>query len=217
MCKTIRVILSLMAGLVLIGLLGGRYSGGVVDKFDVDTYDKASVIDKADQIDLPEVAKTYSPYVSYTRTVRTSASTGYGSYKVMGDYIAVAGRNVSVVEVGSTTVDAGDHVNKYGSRFYYGHNTGAVFGGLYGLGVGSNFSIYNGGVLHNYRVSKVVIFEKNTANGRLELNGSGNYMKSVAEARSGGVQYDVSLMTCYGTSYGNGDASHRLVIFANEF
>ena len=41
-------------------------------------------------------------------------------------------------------------------------------------------------------------------------------MSAVAGARHGRVQYDLALMTCYGTSYGNGDASHRLVVFANR-
>lgn len=136
-------------------------------------------------------------------------------YAAPSNNIAVAGRTLAIVDVADTTVNSGDHVNKYGDRFLYGHNTAGVFGGLTSLGVGSTFSVTYGGVTTNYQVAKIVIFEKNVENGRLQLNGAGNYMRAVANAKSDGVQYGLSLMTCYGTSYGNGDASHRWVIFAN--
>ncbi|MDO4747358.1 MAG: hypothetical protein Q4A70_03420 [Candidatus Saccharibacteria bacterium] len=214
MRNKILIIPSLVFVIFLLVLICGGRSGGVVDKIDLKTHETEYTIDKIDESKLPEIANNYVGYVSYVRGV--ADSTGYGSVNVVGNYISVNGRNISVVDVASTAVNAGDHVNKYGARFYYGHNTGAVFGGLVNYGVGSSFSIYYGGVMHNYRVAKVMIFEKNVSNGHLELNGSGNYMRSVADARSGGVQYDVSLMTCYGTSYGDGDASHRLVLYANE-
>ena len=136
-------------------------------------------------------------------------------YVAPANNIAVAGRTLEIVDVADTTVDAGNHVNKYGARFLYGHNTANVFGGLTSLGVGSTFSVTYGGAITNYQVAKIVIFEKNVNTGQLQLNGTGNYMRSVANAKSDGVQYGLSLMTCYGTSYGNGDASHRWVIFAN--
>lgn len=136
-------------------------------------------------------------------------------YVAPANNIVVAGRTLEIVDVADTTVDAGNHVNKYGARFLYGHNTANVFGGLTSLGVGSTFSVTYGGTTTNYQVAKIVIFEKNVNTGQLQLNGTGNYMRSVANAKSDGVQYGLSLMTCCGTSYGNGDASHRWVIFAN--
>ena len=75
--------------------------------------------------------------------------------------------------------------------------------------------MYYGGVNYNYRISNIVIYEKDVEAGKLRINGEGSYMYAVANARHDGVQYDLSIMTCYGTSFGNGDASHRLVIFAN--
>ena len=132
-----------------------------------------------------------------------------------GNTIAIAGRVLEIVDVADTTIDSGGHVNKYGDKFLYGHNSVDVFGGLVNLGVGNIFTVSYGGVSRNYQVAKIVIYEKDLETGKLRLDGAGNYMRSVANARSGDTRYDLSLMTCYGTSYGNGDASHRLVIFAN--
>ena len=134
-------------------------------------------------------------------------------YIAPANNIAIAGRVLEVVDVADTTVDAGNHVNRYGGKFFYGHNSGAVFGGLTSVGEGSVFSVTSGGVTTNYQVAKVVIFEKN--DGKLQLNGNGSFMNAVAGATHLGVHYSVAVMTCYGTSYGNGDASHRLVLFAN--
>lgn len=130
--------------------------------------------------------------------------------------IVIAGRKLDIVDVASTAVDSGSHVNKYGDKFLYGHNTAGVFGGIVSLGAGSMFSVTYDGVSRNYVVAKTVIYEKNIETGKLQLNGAGSYMGAVADARNEGVKYDLSLMTCYGVSYGNGDASHRFVIFANE-
>lgn len=136
-------------------------------------------------------------------------------YIVPSDSISIVGRTLEIVDVADTTVDAGNHVNKYGDRFLYGHNSAGVFGGLTNLDIGSTFTMTYSGNTVTYRVAKIVVFEKNAETGRLQIDGAGNYMRSVANAKNGGVQYDLSLMTCCGTSYGNGDASHRLVIFAN--
>ncbi len=128
--------------------------------------------------------------------------------------ISIAGRTLSLVHVDSTAVDAGNHVNKYGEKFLYGHNSAGVFGVLYNVGVGEAFSVTENGVTRNYRVQAVVIYEK-VDDYTLKLNGQTIKMAVVARARYSGVNYDLSLMTCYGTSYGNGDASHRLVLFAS--
>lgn len=127
--------------------------------------------------------------------------------------IQIAGRTLEIVDVASTTVNAGNHVNKYGDKFLYGHNSANVFAGLYNMGPGSVFTVSYGGVTRNYQIARAVVFEKN--DGMLQLEGEGSYMFGVSQARFAGVSYDLSLMTCYGTSYGNGDASHRLVLFAS--
>ena len=133
----------------------------------------------------------------------------------VSNQISIAGRILNIVDVDSTLVDSGDHVNHFDKKFYYGHNSASVFGGIVNLGIGDMFSITYDRVTTTYRVAETVIYEKNTSNGLLQLNGEGDYMWYVSKARRGTKRYDVSLMTCYGTSYGNGDASHRFVIFAN--
>lgn len=134
-------------------------------------------------------------------------------YVAPANNVSIAGRVIGVVNVGSTAIDAGNHVNKYGERFLYGHNTAAVFGGVLGMGAGSTFTMTYGGVTTTYQVARAVMFEKNGE--ILQLNGAGDFMNATARAVHLGVQYDMAVMTCAGTSYGNGDASHRYVLFAN--
>lgn len=157
---------------------------------------------------------------SSTSSLRSSSSSSASStpsspFVRNGDnYVVITDRTLRVVDVSDTTVDCGDHVNRYGDLFLYGHNSDAVFGRLKYLSVGNTFYIISNGKVTYYRVANIITFEKNTETGRLQLNGVGNYMRQVANARFSGVQYDMSLMTCSGTNFGNGDASHRLVIFA---
>lgn len=135
-------------------------------------------------------------------------------YTAPANNIAIAGRTIEVVDVASTTVDAGNHVNRFRGKLLYGHNSAGVFGAILGLGAGATFSVATNGVTTNYRVARTETFEKNATTGQLQLNGMGSYMNGVAAAYYGGVYYDMALMTCAGVSYGNGDASHRFVIFA---
>ncbi len=139
------------------------------------------------------------------------------------DHIEVAGKWVNVYNVDSTALDAGNSVYRfintakgYDGRFLYGHNSNNVFGGLKNLDIGSTFTLTLDNTTVTYRVSNIVIFEKNQSTGKLTLNGEGSYMNSVARAKHNGAQYDLSLMTCHGTALGHGDATHRLVIFANR-
>ena len=138
------------------------------------------------------------------------------------DSITIAGNTISITTVADTAVDSGNHVNRFkkgnfDGRFLYGHNSAAVFGGLKNLGVGATFTVTLDGVTHTYRIAKTVIFNKNVAKGTIELEGDEtNYMTPVAKAKFGGVQYDLSIMTCHGQSLGGGDATQRFVIFANR-
>lgn len=133
----------------------------------------------------------------------------------LANRIDIAGRSLEVVNVANTSVDVGNHVNKYGEKFLYGHNLANVFGALYNVNEGDTFSVTLGGVTKNYLVQAKVIYEK-VGPTTLNLNGLEVEMNVLTRARYSGVAtYDMALMTCYGTMYGNGDASHRLVLFAN--
>lgn len=193
--------------LFISGLIGVVMNPGVLTAADMVNVTRVSDAKAVETVVLPEpepepVAVAKAPVAGYAP-----------AYVAPANNIQIAGRTLEVVTVGSTTVDARNHVNRYGSRFLYGHNSAGVFGGLTSMGAGSVFAVTNGGVTTNYRVANVVIFEKN--GDLLQLNGTGNFMGAVASGIHMGVQYDLAVMTCYGTSYGNGDASHRYVVFAN--
>lgn len=144
---------------------------------------------------------------------------------VPSNNITIGGRYIPLYQMGSTDAVLDNAASKYGN-FIYGHNSGNVFGVLYNSWVGQTFSVTVDGVTTNYVVSDIVIYEKNQANGLLQVNGRGNYMSNVAnaikkdiDADTGQVSltyYSLSLMTCYGAMLGGGDATHRLVIFAYE-
>lgn len=91
-------------------------------------------------------------------------------------------------------------------KLIYAHNTSGLLRGLYELYAGDTFTI--NGVTYN--VSERVVYEKTDA---YSLNGSRAVMKNLKNSAYG---HDFALMTCYGTSLGNGDATHRLVIFADK-
>ena len=95
-------------------------------------------------------------------------------------------------------------------KFIYGHNTSNLLGSIIYLNPGDVFTITEGGAVKTYQVTDKIVYEK-AENGY--LNGSKALTKQV-ELKANG--YDISMMTCYGTMYGNGDASHRLVVFANQ-
>ena len=127
-------------------------------------------------------------------------------------YVApVRMKNYTVTVVSDSIVSSGlsyHDVYRTG-KFIYAHNSSNLFGNLKFLNIGEDFTITESGVLRHYRVMDKVVYEK-SANGL--LNGSKAVTKEVEYNANG---YDISMMTCSGTAYGNGDASHRLVIFAN--
>ena len=146
---------------------------------------------------------------------------------VKPNQIVIGGRTISMTIVKDTRADAGNHVNMYcGSnaacnKFIYGHNSAAVFGNLKNLRVGvDTFTVTLNGTTSTYRIVNKVIYDYELGgNGALRLNGdtSINYMNRTAKAKdNNNVQYDLALMTCHGQSLGSGNATQRLVLFANK-
>jgi hypothetical protein len=131
------------------------------------------------------------------------------------DHISLAGHNITVEATASTAVDAGNVVKVYKDRFFYGHNSGTVFGFLPSVGVGTTFTVERGGVTRTYRISNKIQYAKSSAT-TLNYNGKDISMGHVALGYDvNEVKHSIVLMTCSGTSYGNGDASHRTVLFAD--
>lgn len=160
--------------------------------------------------------------VQNTAPVQKTAPIAAPNTSKPADSIRIAGKNLNITTVDSTAADSGNHVNRFkkgnfDGRFLYGHNSAAVFGGLKNLGVGNTFSVTLDGVENTYKIAKIVIFNKNVAKGTIELPGdSTNYMTPVAKATFMGEKFDLSIMTCHGKSLGGGDATERLVVFANR-
>lgn len=169
----------------------------------------------------PEVVETPN-----TEIIETEATHVAPVITVPANNITIAGRFIPLIQTSSTEVVYDNAASKYGENFIYGHNTGNVFGLLYVAWAGQTFSVTMDGATKNYIISDIVIYEKNQSNGLLQINGHGNYMNSVAAAIKKTINettsqvdltyYDLSIMTCYGTMLGGGDATHRLVVFAYE-
>ena len=130
------------------------------------------------------------------------------TYVAPANNMSIVGKNLEVVEVDSSAYDAGSRVYKF-RKMFYGHNSAAVFGGIDNA---SEFSVTLNGVVHRYRVMERHTFEKHSAT-QLSLNGQ---VYSMAALVNNAWGYDVIIVTCAGQSLGNGDATHRLVLFANE-
>ena len=199
--------------LAICSLLGIINAPDILTASDVAPVTGLSNAGVVETIPLPEpepepviaTASVNRPQITYTAPVAQSETVA------PANAISVAGRTVPIVDVADTAVDAGDHVNKYGAKFLYGHNTGAVFGNLTSVGVGNVFTIAYNGTSRNYQVQEVIIFEK-TSPTQLSANGRDYRMSYIA---NGMGRYDMALMTCYGTMLGGGDATHRYVVFAN--
>lgn len=99
-------------------------------------------------------------------------------------------------------------IYKY-NKMVYGHNTANLLGSLANCYVGETITITEGGVARNYRVSEKVYYNK-TADGN--LNNDPRLMSNIANTALG---HDVAMMTCAGQMIGGGDATQRLVIYAD--
>ena len=112
-----------------------------------------------------------------------------------------------------TGYSGGIEVNPVGimktGNLIYGHNSSGILGSLAYRYVGEVFTITEGGVARNYQVAAIAMYEK-TADGY--LNGDPYLMGDLVY---GAMGHSVAMMTCAGQMLGNGDATHRLVVFAD--
>lgn len=131
---------------------------------------------------------------------------------VVGDKIEIMGKTLELKHVDDTTVDAAQHVNKYGEKLFYGHNLPNVFGDLDVMTVGGKITVTENDAKTEYIVTEIMVFDKISGE-ILAAEGQKYAMSAIAEYAKG---YDAALMTCTGETYKNGDASQRLVVFANK-
>lgn len=180
------------------------------DEVDLNGFNDSKIV----QTVIPEVKPVAQPvYRAATPVRRTTVAASPAP--VAANRLNLAGRSLTVEYTSSTAVNAGNVVKFYNNKFLYGHNSGHVLGFLPTVGVGTVFSLTFNGVTTNYRVSNKVEYAK-TGPTTLGLNGATINMSRVANGYSpDGVRHSISIMTCSGVSYGNGDASHRLVLFAD--
>lgn len=149
--------------------------------------------------------------VNATRTaVVTEAAQSVA--QTVADNIQIAGKTLAIENVANTTVDSAGHVNAIG-KLLYGHNSGAVFGGLQYLSVGSTFTVTRNNVTTTYRIASMTTYEKSELS---TMEARCNYKSLMQLIRDKAMGHDVALMTCAGTVFSDGDATHRLVILADS-
>ena len=136
-------------------------------------------------------------------------------YTAPANHIDIAGRSIRVEYTNSTAVDAGNVVKFYNNKFLYGHNSYNVFGFLPFVGIGQTFSVSYNGAVTNYRVSNKVEYAK-TGDTTLGIGDVTYKMGHVANGFDPSeTRHSLVIMTCSGTPLGRGDATHRLVLFAD--
>lgn len=171
------------------------------------TFKDKTQIEKADIVEIAAKAEITTPVRTYTAKTNTTPVNGY---------------NYTVTRPTSSIVKTPTYSDIYRTgNLVYAHNSSNLFGNLKTLSVGSTFTLTENGVTTTYKVSGVEYYKKvAVANGEdlakcsgLSDNCSGRWMTSIVK---NALYHNVALMTCAGQSYGNGDASHRLVIFADR-
>lgn len=129
--------------------------------------------------------------------------------------IVISDRMLPIFRSSDTKTDAGTQVGHYRNLLYC-HNSATVFGFLADLPLGTTFTVNLDGVSTTYKIVDKLTISRTA----LETNNRMNYLTNSASYvdHSAGISIDadVVLMTCAGTSYGNGDASHRTLVFADK-
>ena len=91
----------------------------------------------------------------------------------------------------------------------FAHNSYNLFGNLSSAREGSIVTVRDGGAAQRYRVASIVYYNKYD-NGTLEND---PYLVNTISRTAMG--HSIALMTCAGVPLGNGDATQRLVVYAD--
>lgn len=168
------------------------------------SYEKVNKIElKTTKISNQPLKKSFAP--AKTSYISQKAATGANSASPATSYLNIGGANIPIFAVADTTVDAGNSAALYNGRFLYGHR-GTAFGAISALPLGTTFTLTVNGVTSTYVIANSVTLDKST---------TARFMYSFAiDASYKGQKYDLVLMTCAGTSVGDGDSTHRATIFA---
>jgi sortase (surface protein transpeptidase) len=159
--------------------------------------------------------------------VKTQTASAAGWTSICGGYygyISIGGKTVCLKSTDST---AGSLSYSYGyifnssayqsyNQYIFAHNSANLFGGLSGLGVGTRFAVTIQGKTTNYAVSKKVVYCDYSNPTHPCSNYSEPVLNMYDAIRPGRQGADLALMTCAGWSIGNGDATHRLMVYAKR-
>lgn len=163
------------------------------------------------------IAPTYTAQLASYPLSRTTSSTPQSiSQPQMINYTITAKSDTIVKNPGSNIYRT--------NQIVYAHNSSALLGSIRSFTIGSNFTITENGITNTYEVADIEIFKK-VDDYTLKLCDIANYdncydatyyMSTLENAKFRGKVYNLALMTCDGTSLGNGDATHRRVVFAYQ-
>lgn len=203
---------------------------------EADTSNKSEVVNadlaNIETMKLPElgdVSELLLEDIADTAAISYRATPAATTY-VSASNLATPAADYYVTATSSSVVKNPGANIYHTSKMLYAHNSPDLFGNLASLVVGSTFTVSESGVITTYRVSDKRVFQKidNTTlylcydNNYSDCHGSNqlsqivNYARYINEDLVRTASHTISMMTCSGTSYGNGDASHRLVIFADK-
>lgn len=182
---------------VLIGLMGLANTSGILtaaDAVKVTGLNDAKAVETVALVEPePEPEVIYAPAAGYAPVTPLIANYTVTVYSA--DIIADGLSYYDIYKTG---------------MLVYGHNSSNLLGSLSNRYEGEIFTVTEGGVATNYRVAVKIWYNK-TADGYLE--GDPYLMGDIVDTA---MNHSIALMTCAGVSYGNGDASQRLVVYADR-
>jgi len=178
----------------------------------VETVIPKPVVDNTDQAGTDYTPFYYPEYNDNSSSTNDEASVEVYSNEGYGAAIEPEYLSFWVTQQASSIVVSPSYSDIYQTgKLIYGHNTSNLLYDLNYLYVGDVFML-NGNL---YRVADRIKYEK-VDDYTLKNPNTGESSRSVMKKlKNNAYGHTVALMTCTGTYYGNGDASHRLVIFAD--